>query len=110
MKIKNMPTQKVSQEEKIWAAVSYLWILSVIVLIARKNKPYVRFHANQGVLLFVLSLFFWVPLFGWILAIAVAIGAIIGILRALNGEKWSLPIVGGMAEKLGSWVIKTLKV
>lgn len=105
-----MPKQGTSGEEKIWAAASYLWILSIIVLIARKKNDYVRFHANQGALLFVLSLFVWFPIVGWVLGIIVAIFAILGIIKALNGEKWSLPVLGRHAEKFGAWIVKTLKV
>jgi len=99
-----------SQEERIWAAVSYLWILSIIVLISRKKNDYVRFHANQGVFLFALSLVVWFPMLGWFLGILVAILSILGIIKAFTGERWALPVLGGMAEKFGAWVIKTLKV
>jgi len=80
-------SKKISQEEKIWSAISYVWILSIVALAARKNNEYIRFHANQGFLLFCLSLFFWFPIFGWLLSITVTIVAIIGILKSLKGEK-----------------------
>ncbi|MDO8668984.1 MAG: hypothetical protein Q7K65_01685 [Candidatus Buchananbacteria bacterium] len=103
-------TKKITQEEKIWGALSYLWILSVVALAARKNNDYVRFHANQGFLLFILSLFFWFPIFGWILVVIVTILAVIGILKSLQGEEWSLPILAGSAKKIGGWFIKTIKL
>ena len=103
--------QVTKQEAKIWAAVSYLWILSLVVLAARKNNEYVRFHANQGVLLFVLSVIFMlIPGLGWLLNIVIGIIAIVGIIKAWKGEKWSLPVVGGMAKSFGDWIIKTLKI
>lgn len=103
-------TKKPTQEEKIWGALSYAWILSVVALAARKNNDYVRFHANQGFLLFVLSLFFWFPILGWILAIVVTIMAIVGILKSLQGEEWPLPVLAGPAKKAGDWFIKTIKL
>ena len=99
-----------SQEQKIWAAASYLWIISLVVLAARKNKEYIRFHANQGVLLFVASVIFMVIPILWFLNIIVAIGVVMGIIKALQGEKWELPAVGSWATKLGDWIVKTLKI
>jgi len=99
------------QEKKIWAAVGYLWILSLVVLAARKENEFVRFHASQGALLFVISVvFMFIPVLGWMLNLLVGIAAIVGIIKALQGEKWELPIVGAWAKGLGDWVVKTLKL
>lgn len=99
------------QEKKIWAAVGYLWILSLVALAARKDNEFVRFHASQGALLFVISVvFLFIPVIGWLLNILVGVVAIVGIIKALQGEKWELPIIGGWAKSLGDWVIKTLKL
>lgn len=103
-------SKNITQEEKIWGAVSYIWILSIVALAARKNNDYVRFHANQGFLLFVLSLFFWFPIFGWILSVAVTIMAVIGILKSLKGEEWQLPVLSNQAKQIGDWFIKTIKL
>lgn len=99
------------QEQKIWAAVSYLWILSLVVLASRKNNEYIRFHANQGVTLFILSLVFLLTgPFVMILNLIVGIAAIAGIIKALQGEKWTMPLVGGFSKKIGDWIVKTLKI
>ncbi len=104
-------SKKSSSEEKIWAAISYLWILSLVALAARKNNDYVRFHASQGAFLFVLSLVFLLTgPFAMFLNFIVGIVAIVGIYKAWIGEKWELPVVGNWAKKLGDWVIKTLKL
>lgn len=106
-----MAEAKSSNESKVWGAVAYLWILSLVALAARKNNDFIRFHANQGVLLFVLSIIFmFIPVLGWMLNILVAIAAIMGIIKALQGEKWVLPGIGGMAKSLGDWIVKTLKI
>jgi len=101
---------KPSQDEKIWGAISYFWILSLVALAARKKSEYVRFHANQGFLLFVASLFWWIPIIGWILSIVSVIAAIVGIVKSLQGEKWELPGVAGVAAKAGEWFVKTVKL
>ncbi|HLC89926.1 MAG TPA: hypothetical protein VJG65_03120 [Patescibacteria group bacterium] len=107
-----MPEQKVNLSEKrVWAAAGYLWILSLVVLAARKDNDFVRFHASQGSLLFVISVVLWfIPMLGWLLNIIVMIAAIVGIIKALQGEKWELPILGGAAKSFGDWLIKTLKL
>lgn len=100
---------KLTQEEKIWGAVSYIWVVSIIALASKKNDEYIRFHASQGALLFVCSLFSWIPVIGWLLGLAVAILAIIGIIKALQGEQWEIPVIGQTAKKFGDWIIATLK-
>lgn len=104
-------TKAPNSEQKIWAAASYLWILSLVVLTARKKNDYIRFHANQGVLLFVISVasILLGPL-TMIVNIIVAIAAIMGIINALKGEKWEIPVIGQFATKLGDWLVKTLKL
>jgi fumarate reductase subunit D len=99
------------QEQKIWAAASYLWILSLVVLAARKNNEFIRFHANQGVILFIISLLALLtgPLM-FIINIFVVIAAVAGIIKAIQGEKWQLPLLGGIAKSVGDWLIKTLKI
>ncbi|MEI6288158.1 MAG: hypothetical protein WCP18_01040 [bacterium] len=103
-----MPTEKISQEQKIWGAVSYLWVFSIVALASRKKDEYIRFHANQGAFLFVASIpLMFIPMLGWLL---VGIIAIVGIINALQGEKWELPLVGEMPKQLGDWIIKTIKL
>ncbi|OGY49546.1 MAG: hypothetical protein A3B89_01685 [Candidatus Buchananbacteria bacterium RIFCSPHIGHO2_02_FULL_40_13] len=103
-------SKKITQEEKIWAAISYLWILSLVALVARKNNDYVRFHANQGFLLFILSLFWWFPVLGWLLSLVILVLVIVGIIKSFQGEEWSLPLIAPAAKKAGHWFVKTIKL
>ena len=41
---------------KVMAILSYFWILFLIPLFAAKESPFARFHANQGLLLFIWSI------------------------------------------------------
>jgi len=98
-------------EKKVWAAVGYLWILSLVALAARKDNDFVRFHASQGTLLFIISVVLWfIPVIGWLLNIVIGVVAIVGIIKALQGEKWEIPVIGSAAKGLGDWIIKTLKL
>ena len=104
-------TGKPNGEQKIWAMASYLWILSVVVLAARTKNQYIRFHANQGVLIFVLSLAsFLTGPFMPLVNIVLAGAALMGMYRAFQGEKWEVPVIGKFATKIGDWVVKTLKL
>jgi len=104
-----MAKTNVSSDQKFMAAIGYLWILSVIVLAVKKNDRYVRFHASQGALLFVVSFLWWIPVLGWLLGLAVLIASVVGIIKALQGEEWALPVGAEIAAKFGDGVIKTLK-
>lgn len=100
--------KKISQDEKIWALLSYLWVLSIVVLAMKKDDSFIRFHANQGALLFAISLIGIIPGIGQIIGLIVAIFAIVGMIKAYGGEKWELPLVAKQAKEFGGWVVKTL--
>ena len=54
----------VSSDSKLLAAVSYLWICSVIIYLVKKDDEYVKFHAKQGVVIFAISVIgFFIGLF-----------------------------------------------
>ena len=91
-------------DNKVVAALSYFWILFLIPLLSKKNSKFCQFHAKQGLILFLVevvgSLVFWVPIFGWALAILLLVVAIMGIIRTLNGEYWEIPLIGEYAKKI----------
>lgn len=103
-------TKKIPQDDRVWGVLSYLWVLSIVALAMKKNNDYVRFHANQGALLFVISLAGIIPGIGQLLGLVVFIVAIICIIKAYNGEKWPIPIFAKQAKEFGGWVVKTLKL
>ena len=47
-------TEDVS-ENKVFGILSYIGILVLIPIFAAKNSQYARFHANQGLVLFILE-------------------------------------------------------
>jgi len=106
-----MAKEKNSTEGRVWAAISYLWILSLVALAARKDDEFIRFHANQGVFLFAVSLvMFFIPILGWMINIIIMIASIVAIVKALKGETWELPLVGDIAQKFGDWIVETIKL
>ena len=103
--------QPVSSEDKVWGAVGYLWILSLVALAARKNNYFILFHASQGALLFVVSLvLMFIPGIGWLLNVALGVIAIIGIIKAIQGIRWPLPVGADIAKRFGDWIMATLKL
>lgn len=107
-------------DENIEALLSYVlgWITGIIFLVMEKDSEFVRFHAMQSTITFlgftVLSIIvsaisftlFFVPLIGilfalidWIIRIAAIITWIVCMLKAYQGERFKLPVVGDMAER-----------
>lgn len=82
------------------AAASYLWILSIIILLARRESSYVQFHARQGTFLFVLSVVFWLVPYVSYLNILVLAAMVVGFITALNGEYYSMPLVDTVLAKI----------
>ncbi len=88
------------EKNKVMAVLAY--IIFLIPLLAAKDSKFARFHTNQGLVLFiaavVLSIIASIPIIGWIIApiiaLAVTILAIIGIINALGGKAKELPIIG----------------
>lgn len=103
-----MPEPKVTknndkdiEENKIIAAISYLWLLSIVILLVKRDSDFVQFHAKQGLILFIISVILWfIPFIGWILNILVFICIIMGFIKAISGEKWEIPVIANLAKKI----------
>jgi uncharacterized membrane protein len=101
---KNVPAKNDVEENKAIAALSYFWIVSVVVLFAKKDSPFAQFHAKQGLVLFLSSFVLWfvgsfVPFIGWVNLI-VLLCAVRGIISALQGKRQRIPGVADIVEKL----------
>lgn len=108
------------QNNKALAVLSYIGIFVLIPIFAGKNSPYARYHANQGLVLFLAEIIWWVfcsiinlalgfldifgPLF-WIihsvvggilgiLSLAFLALVIYGIVNAVTGKAKPLPFLG----------------
>jgi len=95
-----------TDEGRLAAVMSYIPFLCFIPLLNMKHNEEARFHARQGVMLFlvevlaVLFLFDRISQFVFtaILIVAVAF-SMAGIYFALQGKNYRLPIVGDLADK-----------
>ncbi len=102
------------QNNKVFAILAYFGILVLVPILAAKESKFARFHANQGLVLFIAEVA-WViiyyvllTLFGmiagglalmWIFIgslvwIGFAVFAIIGIIYAAQGNTKPMPLFG----------------
>jgi len=92
------------EENKTIAALSYVWILFLIPMLTKRRSKFCQFHAKQGLILFIIEviagLIFWVPYIGQLLMLVIAIVAIMGIIKALNGEWWKIPYIYDWSKKI----------
>ena len=92
------------EENKAIAAIGYIWILCFVPLLLKRDSKFAQHHAKQGLILFIveviLAFLFWIPFIGWLLSLGTIILAIMGILQALQGNYWEMPLIGQFAKKL----------
>ncbi|PWB38907.1 MAG: hypothetical protein C3F02_01430 [Parcubacteria group bacterium] len=97
----NMPPDKRDVEEnKLISALAYISIICLVPLFLKRESKFAQFHAKQGLILFIIELFAFIPFFGTILFIIAVILAILGALNAWNGKYWVMPVLGQFASKL----------
>jgi len=98
-------------ENKGISVLSYLGILFLIPLLVKKDSKYVKFHVNQGLVLFIIDIAITIldgvfkPLgvagsvlsgLTGIAGLAVFILMIMGIVNAATGKVKELPIIGSI--------------
>ncbi len=87
-------TPVISHEDKNAAAISYVWIMSVIIFAMKHKVPYVRFHASQSSALFVLSIIFWfIPVINQGLELFLGILMVMGFVKAAQGSYFKIPLI-----------------
>jgi uncharacterized membrane protein len=97
-------------DPKLGGLLCYLlgWITGVIFLVLEKSDDFVRFHAYQSTAtfgaLFVLSVVAgWLPVIGALLQMLIGpvtlILWIVLMVKAWQGERFKLPVVGDWAEE-----------
>jgi len=101
------PVQSDAQQNKVMGILAYLSWLVIVPWIAAKESPFARYHTNQGLVLAIVEIAWWI-LSAILTAIATAayslgflavigvISWILGIVNAAKGEMKPLPIIGGI--------------
>lgn len=105
-----------SGDRTIMLILSYLGILALIPLLTKKDDPEVQWHAKNGLALFIAEIIIYalisftvryVPFLGcgaalvgcvlWIVFVAVWI---ICIVKALQGQRFRIPVISDFADKM----------
>lgn len=100
-----------SDERRGMAAVGYLGVFCLVPLFFAKDSAFAQYHAKQGFILAVigvvlnlLSGVLWrVPFggsFAMLLGVVLFVVSIMGVLHALKGEKFEIPVVSEWAAKV----------
>ena len=96
---KKKKTVAPNDDEKLLAAISYFWILALLILVSKREDPYVSFHAKQGAVLFFASILCgFVPVIGPGLEVVILLLMFWGFKNALSGEKYAIPLVSDAAK------------
>ena len=90
----------------VLAILAYIGPLIVVSYLLAKDDPFVKFHIKQGLLLVIGEVAIWMLMmvlwiFFPILQLAnvfLFVLAVVGIIRAVNGEMKELPLVGHLAK------------
>lgn len=103
-------------DNKVMAVLAYFGLLVLIPILAAKESRFVRYHANQGLVLFITAFAYGIAvailsaivtmiswqaglLVGgilWVGYIAIFVFLILGIVNAAGGKMKPLPLIGGI--------------
>jgi uncharacterized membrane protein len=108
-----------NEEDKVMLVFSYLWVLAIVPFLVTRRE-FVRWHAKQGLILCgvaclvflgvifvgavlatITRVFAWLFAFGLInLVLLYGAVAIVCIIKAMRGERWVIPFLGDLIEKI----------
>lgn len=111
--------EDLNEEDKVMLIFSYLWVLALVPFMVTRRE-YVRWHAKQGLILCGVAclvflgvifvgailatlsrIFAWLFAFGLINLVLLYLAvAIVCVLKALRGERWAIPFLGDLVEKI----------
>lgn len=92
----NMGPEQGWEQHRGIALAARIPILFWLPLVSAKESKLAMFHANQGLLQFIIGFVTWIPIFGWIVGIINFIFVIMGMIDAYNGKMKPLPLIGGV--------------
>lgn len=101
--VRQPETEKID-DLKILSAIGYLGILFLVPYLAHPESKFAVFHANQGLLLFILAvavniLGSAIPFLGWFIILPLGniftlVLLIMGVINAMQGTTKRLPLIG----------------
>ncbi len=106
-------TAEDADKNKVMGILAYLGILCLVPILAAKDSPFAKYHANQGLVLFLLEIVLWISIsvlsivfsmislgfinfFLGLLHLVPLVLMILGIINAASGKCVPLPVIGGI--------------
>jgi len=89
-----------TNDRNLMAALSYVWILSIVMLIMKRNDQFIQMHAKQALILFLFSLVSFIPVIGWIIGFLAFVGMVLGFINAWQGKEFKLPFIYAWSTKI----------
>jgi uncharacterized membrane protein len=100
------PLPRAVVEDKLLLVLCYLGLLAVIPYLVARGPGLLRFHARQGLALGLLGVICagvaLVPFIGFVGHLGIALVfvlSILGIVKALSGESWRVPVAADLADR-----------
>lgn len=91
------------EDNKAITYLSYLGLLFLVPMLAKRESKFAQFHSKQGLVLTIAWFIgsFLYPLFGLglLVHIAIIVLSIMGLVNVHKGEMKDLPVVGDLAKK-----------
>ena len=103
------PQPPVAQDEKIWAALSYIPMIALVAFLIKPKSEFVKLHGRQGLLIFLIfffSIFLYIilpplgPILGGLVQLGMFVIGIFSIYQAITGNWWKTPVLGNIADML----------
>jgi uncharacterized membrane protein len=95
------------ENNKVIALLSYLGVLSLVPLLAKKDSKFCQEHGKQGFVLFLAEIACVVVRMVPVIGILGALGslvcfvvAVIGIINVLQGKFWEIPVIGSYRKQV----------
>lgn len=97
-----------SGNSNVYAILAYLWVLCLVPVLMKRDDEFVRFHARQGLMLFIVEIgvgiISIIPFFGLLIyklgILVLGLISLIAIVQVLMGNKWEIPVIGEWAKKI----------
>jgi uncharacterized membrane protein len=93
---------------RLLGAIAYLGVFCLIPLIIKSKNDFIRFHARQGLILFLAEIIFTliliIPFFGWLISLlgwfVCGLVSITAIIKTLQGKSWKIPVLNKFSYKI----------
>jgi uncharacterized membrane protein len=109
-----------AEKYKLIGILAYVPLLFWLPLVAAKDSPFAKYHANQAFILFIISLSLWfvltvlsltcgflfsflstlISLLEVVVLIPIVVLIVLGIINAASGKCVPLPVIGGIKIKI----------